>query len=163
MPSSRNRRRRIFPLLVGVDDLPLSVQVIKNPQNHFASTRQNRRLLLDEIHSWYDIGVKKIEKVFDRLKYRARVSTLKKKLSQECDSMRGSHQMPLMPVPLNSAISCFDGPPIVSCAAFAMHKGKMTEPVDAFAHPFWDTVRDSVSRKAIDMRAKVSLARLCYR
>jgi fructose 1,6-bisphosphate aldolase/phosphatase len=33
-----------------------------------------------------------------------------------------------------------------------MHKGKMTEPVDAFAHPFWDTVRDSVSRKAIDMR-----------
>jgi fructose 1,6-bisphosphate aldolase/phosphatase len=67
-------------------------------------------------------------------------------------SMRGSHQMPLMPVPLNSGISYFDGPPVVSCAAFAMHKGKMTEPVDAFAHPFWDTVRDSVSRKAIDMR-----------
>jgi fructose 1,6-bisphosphate aldolase/phosphatase len=67
-------------------------------------------------------------------------------------AMRGSHQMPLMPVPLNSGISYFDGPPIVSCAAFAMHKGKMTEPVDAFAHPFWDTVRDSVSRKAIDMR-----------
>jgi fructose 1,6-bisphosphate aldolase/phosphatase len=67
-------------------------------------------------------------------------------------SMRGSHQMPLMPVPLNSGISYFDGPPVVSCAAFAMHKGKMTEPVDAFAHPFWDTVRDSVSKKAIDMR-----------
>jgi fructose 1,6-bisphosphate aldolase/phosphatase len=28
----------------------------------------------------------------------------------------------------------------------------MTEPVDAFAHPFWDTVRDAVSKKAIDMR-----------
>jgi fructose 1,6-bisphosphate aldolase/phosphatase len=67
-------------------------------------------------------------------------------------SMRGSHQMPLMPVPLNSGISYFDGPPVVSCAAFAMHKGKMTEPVDAFAHPFWDTVRDNVSKKAIDMR-----------
>jgi fructose 1,6-bisphosphate aldolase/phosphatase len=67
-------------------------------------------------------------------------------------SMRGSHQMPLMPVALNSGISYFDGPPVVSCAAFAMHKGKMTEPVDAFAHPFWDTVRDAVSRKAIDMR-----------
>lgn len=67
-------------------------------------------------------------------------------------SMRGSHQMPLMPVPLNAGISYFDGPPIVSCAAFAMHKGKMTEPVDAFAHPFWDTVRESVSKKAIDMR-----------
>jgi fructose 1,6-bisphosphate aldolase/phosphatase len=67
-------------------------------------------------------------------------------------SMRGSHQMPLMPVALNSGISYFDGPPVVSCAAFAMHKGKMTEPVDAFAHPFWDTVRDAVSKKAIDMR-----------
>ncbi|HEX9787643.1 MAG TPA: fructose 1,6-bisphosphatase, partial [Candidatus Binatia bacterium] len=67
-------------------------------------------------------------------------------------SMRGSHQMPLMPVPLNSGTSYFDGPPIVSCAAFAMHKGKMTEPVDTFAHPFWNTVRDSVSKKAIDMR-----------
>jgi fructose 1,6-bisphosphate aldolase/phosphatase len=67
-------------------------------------------------------------------------------------AMRGSHQMPLMPVRLNAGISYFDGPPIVSCAAFAMHKGKMTEPVDAFAHPFWDTVRHSVSNKAIAMR-----------
>lgn len=67
-------------------------------------------------------------------------------------SMRGSHQMPLMPVQLNSGISYFDGPPVVSCAAFAIHNGKMTEPVDAFAHPFWDTVRESVSKKAIDMR-----------
>jgi fructose 1,6-bisphosphate aldolase/phosphatase len=67
-------------------------------------------------------------------------------------AMRGSHQMPLMPVPLNSGISYFDGPPIVSCAAFAVHQGTLTEPVDAFAHPFWDTVRDRVSTKAIDMR-----------
>ena len=66
--------------------------------------------------------------------------------------MRGSHQMPLMPVPLNSGISYFDGPPVVSCAAFAMQRGKMTEPVDAFAHPFWDNVRDNVASKAIDMR-----------
>lgn len=66
--------------------------------------------------------------------------------------MRGSHQMPLMPVPLNSNISYFDGPPIVSCAAFAMHNGKLTEVVDAFAHPFWDKVRDNVTTKAIDMR-----------
>jgi fructose 1,6-bisphosphate aldolase/phosphatase len=67
-------------------------------------------------------------------------------------AMRGSHQMPLMPVPLNSGISYFDGPPVVSCAAFAMHNGKMTEPVDAFAHPFWDTIRDTVSKKALGMR-----------
>lgn len=66
--------------------------------------------------------------------------------------MRGSHQMPLMPVGLNSGISYFDGPPVVSCAAFAMHEGKFTEAVDAFAHPFWDTVRENVSNKAIDMR-----------
>jgi len=66
--------------------------------------------------------------------------------------MRGSHQMPLMPVALNSGISYFDGPPVVSCASFAVHNGKLTEPVDAFAHPFWDTVRNQVSKKAIDMR-----------
>ena len=66
--------------------------------------------------------------------------------------MRGSHQMPLMPVGLNSGISYFDGPPVVSCAAFAMHDGKFTEAVDAFGHPFWDTVRENVANKAIDMR-----------
>jgi fructose 1,6-bisphosphate aldolase/phosphatase len=59
--------------------------------------------------------------------------------------MRGSHQMPLMPVPLGSGISYFDGPPIVTCAAFSMKNGRLTEPVDAFAHPFWDArARESV-------------------
>jgi len=67
-------------------------------------------------------------------------------------SMRGSHQMPLMPVGLNSGISYFDGPPAVSCAAFAMHEGRFTGPVDAFAHPFWDAVRERVAAKAIDIR-----------
>jgi fructose 1,6-bisphosphate aldolase/phosphatase len=66
--------------------------------------------------------------------------------------MRGSHNMPLMPVPLNSSISYFDGPPVVSCAAFSVHDGRLTEPLDAFAHPFWDHVRDRVSAKAIEMR-----------
>jgi fructose 1,6-bisphosphate aldolase/phosphatase len=66
--------------------------------------------------------------------------------------MRGSHQMPLMPVPLLSGISYFDGPPVITCAAFAMHEGRFTEPADAFAHPFWSRVRDTVSDKAIDMR-----------
>ena len=67
-------------------------------------------------------------------------------------AMRGSHQMPLMPVQLNSGISYFDGPPVVSCAAFAMHGGRFTEAVDVFAHPFWDKVRDTVAEKAIGMR-----------
>jgi fructose 1,6-bisphosphate aldolase/phosphatase len=66
--------------------------------------------------------------------------------------MRGSHNMPLMPVRLNSTISYFDGPPVVSCAAFAMRQGKLTEPIDAFAHPFWDAVRERVAVKAMEMR-----------
>jgi fructose 1,6-bisphosphate aldolase/phosphatase len=66
--------------------------------------------------------------------------------------MRGSHQMPLMPVPLNASTSYFDGPPVVSCAAFAVHEGQLTEPIDAFAHPFWNSVRDRISDKSIEMR-----------
>ena len=66
--------------------------------------------------------------------------------------MRGSHQVPLMPVMLNTGISYFDGPPIVSCAGFCVHNGRLTEPVDGFAHPFWNTVRDHVANKAMEMR-----------
>jgi fructose 1,6-bisphosphate aldolase/phosphatase len=66
--------------------------------------------------------------------------------------MRGSHQMPLMPVAINSPTSYFDGPPLVSCVALCVHEGKLTEAADAFVHPFWDEVRAQVSRKAIDMR-----------
>ena len=67
-------------------------------------------------------------------------------------AMRGSHQMPLMPVKLSSTISYFDGPPIVSCAAFCVHNGKLTEATDVFDHPFWDHVRTECSRKAAEMR-----------
>lgn len=66
--------------------------------------------------------------------------------------MRGSHQLPLMPAGLGSDISYFDGPPIVTCAAFCVHEGKLTRPVDAFAHPFWDSVRQRVAEKAFEMR-----------
>ena len=66
--------------------------------------------------------------------------------------MRGSHNMPLMPVPLRTPTSYFDGPPLVSCAAFCVHNTRLTEPADCFAHPFWDEVRSQVSRKAMDMR-----------
>ncbi len=67
-------------------------------------------------------------------------------------SMRGSHQMPIMPYPLNSPVSYFDGPPLVSCAAFCVHEGRLTEAVDVFASPFWDTVRSNTAAKAIEMR-----------
>jgi fructose 1,6-bisphosphate aldolase/phosphatase len=66
--------------------------------------------------------------------------------------MRGSHNVPLMPVPQNTGTSYFDGPPMVSCAGYCVHRGALTEPVDNFSHPFWDTVRADVARKAIEMR-----------
>lgn len=66
--------------------------------------------------------------------------------------MRGSHHMPLMPVAINSPTSYFDGPPLISCAAMCVHRGKLTEPIDTFAHPFWDAVRAHVTDKAIEMR-----------
>ena len=67
-------------------------------------------------------------------------------------AMRGSHQMPLMPVLLGSTVSFFDGPPIVTCAAYSMHESRLTAPVDAFAHPFWDAVRNRVAEKGLEMR-----------
>src|SRR5574340_742401 len=61
--------------------------------------------------------------------------------------MRGSHHMPLMPVQQNSSVSYFDGPPIISCAGFSQHRGRLTEPVDCFAQPFWDQVRRHVAER----------------
>jgi fructose 1,6-bisphosphate aldolase/phosphatase len=66
--------------------------------------------------------------------------------------MRGSHNMPLMPVPLSTGTSYFDGPPLVSCAGFCVRDGKLTEPVDNFAHPFWNTVRNATAEKSMEMR-----------
>jgi fructose 1,6-bisphosphate aldolase/phosphatase len=66
--------------------------------------------------------------------------------------MRGSHTGPLMPVLQNSTISYFDGPPVVSCAAYCVASGVLTGPADAFDHPFWNYVRDKVSRKAAEIR-----------
>ncbi len=67
-------------------------------------------------------------------------------------AMRGSHQMPLMPVRQNAATSYFDGPPMVTCAAYSMRLGMLTEAVDVFDHPFWDTVRERSAAKAMEMR-----------
>jgi len=68
--------------------------------------------------------------------------------------MRGSHVGPLMPVRAGTGVSFFDGPPIVSCLAFSLREGKLSEPVDVFDHPYWDHIRDRVSRKAHDIRAQ---------
>jgi len=53
---------------------------------------------------------------------------------------------------LNSRISYFDGPPLVSCAAFVMHGAILAEVVDVFAHPFRGKVHATVSGKVIGMR-----------
>jgi len=66
--------------------------------------------------------------------------------------MRGSHHGPLMPVKKDTAVSYFDGPPIVSCLAFSLHEGRLTGPVDVFDHPFWDWVREKAARKAAELR-----------
>jgi len=66
--------------------------------------------------------------------------------------MRGSHIGPLMPCKLNSPISYFDGPPVVTGAAFCIKDGKLTEPADVFDHPFWDHVRMQISEKATAIR-----------
>ena len=66
--------------------------------------------------------------------------------------MRGSHNGPLMPVKRNSTISFFDGPPVVSASAYCVHEGILTEPADAFDHPFWDHIRNEVSKKAVAIR-----------
>jgi fructose 1,6-bisphosphate aldolase/phosphatase len=66
--------------------------------------------------------------------------------------MRGSHTGPLMPVKHGTGTSYFDGPPLVTCLGFCVHDGQLTEPVDLFAHPFWDTVRNRAAEKALEMR-----------
>lgn len=66
--------------------------------------------------------------------------------------MRGSHHGPLMPVPHNTPVSYFDGPPIVTCHAMCVHNGKFTEAADPFDHPFWRSVQDRIAEKAIDLR-----------
>jgi fructose 1,6-bisphosphate aldolase/phosphatase len=65
-------------------------------------------------------------------------------------AMRGSHVGPLTPVPQNSTISYFDGPPVVSCAAYSMKDGKLTGPADAFADgaDFWEHARRKACQKA---------------
>lgn len=59
-----------------------------------------------------------------------------------------------MPVVKKSTVSYFDGPLVVSCLAFCVHKGKLTTPADAFDHPYWDWVRSRIAGKATEIRAQ---------
>jgi len=66
--------------------------------------------------------------------------------------MRGSHVGPLMPVVTGTGISYFDGPPIITGLGFCVHNRRLTEPVDLFAHPYWDSIRLKAADKATEMR-----------
>ncbi len=67
---------------------------------------------------------------------------------------RGSHNMPLMPVKINTAASIDFCIPIVSALVFSMHNGKLTGPFDGFSTPDWDYVRQIATKKALAMRSQ---------
>ena len=68
--------------------------------------------------------------------------------------MRGSHLGPLMPVVKNSTVSYFDGPPVVRCLAFWIHKRRLATPADAFDRPYGDWVRSRIAGKATEIRTQ---------
>ena len=67
---------------------------------------------------------------------------------------RGSHNMPLMPVKLNSAASINFCIPIVEALVFSMHNGKFTGPFDRFSTPDWDYIREIATKKAMAIRSQ---------
>ncbi|KAF6247316.1 fructose 1,6-bisphosphatase [Nitrosopumilus sp. b3] len=67
---------------------------------------------------------------------------------------RGSHNMPLMPVKLNSAATINFCIPIVESLVFSMHNGKLTGPFDGFSTPDWDYIREIATKKAMAIRSQ---------
>ncbi len=67
---------------------------------------------------------------------------------------RGSHNMPLMPVKLNSAATINFCIPIVEALVFSMHNGKLTGPFDGFSTPDWDYIREIATKKAMAIRSQ---------
>ena len=67
---------------------------------------------------------------------------------------RGSHNMPLMPVKLNSAATINFCIPIVQSLVFSMHNGKFTGPFDGFSTPDWDYIREQATKKALAIRSQ---------
>ncbi len=67
---------------------------------------------------------------------------------------RGSHNMPLMPVKINSAATINFCIPIVQSLVFSMHNGKLIGPFDGFSTPDWDHIRDIATKKALTMRSQ---------
>ena len=67
---------------------------------------------------------------------------------------RGSHNMPLMPVKINSAATINFCIPIVQSLVFSMRNGKLTGPFDGFSTADWDHIREIATKKALAMRSQ---------
>ena len=69
---------------------------------------------------------------------------------------RGSHVMPLMPVPLNTPVTGIYCLPLVSCVGFSLSaQGHFSDSyIDFFDNPAWDVVRHRAQEKAIEMRSQ---------
>ena len=69
---------------------------------------------------------------------------------------RGSHNMPLMPVAINTPVTGFYCLPIVSCLGFSLTKnGAFSDyHIDFFDNPAWDLVRLKAQEKAIEIRSQ---------
>ncbi len=69
---------------------------------------------------------------------------------------RGSHNMPLMPVPINTGVAGIYCLPIVSCLGFSLtREGKFSNfYIDFFDNPAWDLVRLRAQEKAIEIRSQ---------
>jgi fructose 1,6-bisphosphate aldolase/phosphatase len=69
---------------------------------------------------------------------------------------RGSHVMPLMPVPINTPVVGMYCLPLVSCVGFSLNAaGKFSDSyIDFFDNPAWDHVRMLAQQKAIEMRSQ---------
>ena len=69
---------------------------------------------------------------------------------------RGSHNMPLMPVPLNTPVTGIYCLPLVSCVGFSLNgEGKFSgSHIDFFDNPAWDLVRTRAQEKGLEMRSQ---------
>lgn len=68
---------------------------------------------------------------------------------------RGSHNMPMMPVPANTPVT---GPyclPIVCCLGFSLNEeGRFSAAADFFDNPAWETTRHKAQEKAFELRSQ---------
>lgn len=69
---------------------------------------------------------------------------------------RGSHNMPLMPVAVNTAVTGAYCLPVVSCVGFSLNQeGRFSrEAIDFFDNPAWETTRQKAQEKALEMRSQ---------